>query len=769
MGSPEGAFLFLGIYCTNIKFYLFYPDNKLNNLNSPMLKQIFIAGLAGLLFSCSEVPSSPSSTMKETTDMSNYSHPYARIKQLTTNAPVAMREDAIVSHHGFSVSDPYQWLKDQGYPEVNDQTVLDYLHAENAYYGEFKAQHQPLIDTLFEEFKGRVDDEFVSVPVTNRGYEYWYEYQAGSDYRTYLRRNLEDGGEQIILDLPTLAEGTDYFVLGSYDISPDNNLIAYTIDTTGDERYELFIKDLNTGEISSTVLTDVRSNITFTSDSKGIVYDKLSTQRWATESVNYHQLGTKQEVDIVLYAETNDEFGLGHYATSDDEYLVLLTGTRDVSEIYVVPLDNVQQPLQQLVNRDQGFSATVDHAFGTFYIVANDTHSNYRVATLADNASGYDNWETLMQGDSSLYIKSLATFRHGLVIKLARNGLDALQVIPFAEEESPYDIEFPEQVFSASLGNNPDFNATSIRITYESMITPDTLFAYDFANRQKTVLKKQKIPSGYDASLYHTERRMAPSRDGVMIPVSIVYRKDFVKDGTRPLHLYAYGAYGIGMPTSFSSVRLSLLDRGFAFAIAHTRGGDEMGYQWYLDGKMEQRQNAFNDFVDVAKFLIAEQYASAGNISISGGSAGGKMMGAVTILEPNLWRSVLLDVPFVDVLNTMLDESLPLTPPEWSEWGNPIKDKEAFERILSYSPYDNIDAREYPPMMVTGGLNDPRVTYWEPAKWTARMRAEKTDDNLLIMRMNMSAGHYANSGRYGRLLDAAEEYAFILASHQINE
>ena len=417
----------------------------------------------------------------------------------------------------------------------------------------------------------------------------------------------------------------------------------------------------------------------------------------------------------------------------------------------------------------QASRSTQDHAFGSFYVVANDTHSNYRIATLADSALGYDNWQTLMQGDDNLYIKGLSTFRHGLVITLARNGLNALHVIPFDKNVDAYDIEFPEQVFSASLGNNPDFNATSIRITYESMITPDTLFAYNFANRQKTVLKKQKIPSGYDASLYHTERRMAPSRDGVMIPVSIVYRKDFVQDGTRPLHLYAYGAYGFGMPTSFSSVRLSLLDRGFAFAIAHTRGGDEMGYQWYLDGKMEQRQNAFNDFVDVAQFLIAEQYASAGNISISGGSAGGKMMGAATILEPNLWRSVLLDVPFVDVLNTMLDESLPLTPPEWSEWGNPIKDKEAFERILSYSPYDNIVAREYPPMMVTGGLNDPRVTYWEPAKWTARMRAEKTDDNLLIMRMNMSAGHYANSGRYGRLLDAAEEYAFILASHQINE
>ncbi len=743
-----------------------YSIKKLGRL---MHKHIITAGLLGLIISCSEAPSSSPSTIKESTDMPNYSHPYTRIKQLDMNAPVALREDTVISHHGYTVSDPYQWLKDQGYPEVNDQPVLDYLNEENEYYGAFKAQHQSLIDTLFEEFKGRVDDEFVSVPVANRGFEYWYEYQAGSDYRTYIRRNIKDGGEQVILDLPELAKGTDYFVLGSYDISPDNNLIAYTVDTSGDERYELFVKNLNTGEILETVLTDVRGDVSFTADSKSIIYDKLSMERWATESVNVHRIGTKQTADIVLYTETNDEFGLGHYTTSDEKYLVLYTGTRDVSEIYAVPLENVRQPLVQIVSREQGFSAMVDHAFDTFYILANDTHSNYRIATLASNNPVNNEWQTLMQGDASLYIKSLSIFRYGLVVKLARNGLDALHVVPFAPTEKPYDIEFPEHVFSARLGNNPDFNANVIRISYESMITPDTLFAYDFADRQKTILKKQNIPSGYDASQYHTERLMAPSRDGVMIPVSIVYRKDFAKDRSHPVHLYAYGAYGYGLPTSFSSLRLSLLDRGFAFAIAHTRGGDEMGYQWYLDGKMTRRQNAFNDFVDVAQFLIDEQYAAAGNISISGGSAGGKMMGAVTFMEPNLWRSVLLDVPFVDVLNTMLDETLPLTPPEWSEWGNPITDKEAFERILSYSPYDNILAREYPPMMVTGGLNDPRVTYWEPAKWTARMRAEKTDDNLLIMRMNMSAGHYANSGRYGRLLDAAEEYAFILVSHQINE
>ncbi len=746
-----------------------------------MTKTILITGVCvGLLAACKPAPdasqtanSSPTQqddilvVAKHTDPNMTYPHAFERIPELAIPAPIAKREDTQVEMHGMTVPDPYAWLRDQDYPEVNDEPVLDYVKAENAYFQSFKAQQQPLIDTLFEEFKSRVDPNDASVPVAYNGYEYWSEYQEGSEYRVIMRRSLKDGGEQVLLDLPKMAQAHDYFVLGDYDISQDNQLIAYTINTSGDERYDLFVKDLRTGKVDETVIKGVRESVTFTADGKGVVYDNLHPERWYTTSVNLHVRGTSPEEDRILMQEDDDGFFMGHYASSDKKFVFIVSNRAEISEIHFLPLDNITESPTQLVSREQGFRAHADHAKDAFYILANDTHVNSRVAKVSTGVPSYQEWETVLQGDDSLYLTGMQLFDKGMAVELSRDGLQAIQFIPDYDVNNARDVAFSEDVFSAGLGNNRDYYADEMRVSYESMITPNTLFAVKFADLSKRVLKEKHIPAGYNANDYVTERLYAPARDGARVPISIVYRKGYQKDGKAPLFLYAYGAYGYGMSPSFSTSRLSLLESGFAYANAHTRGGDEKGLQWYVDGKLKQRQNAFNDFIDVAHYLIDQNYVQAGNISTMGRSAGGKMMGAVVTQAPNLWRSVVLGVPFVDVLNTMLDETLPLTPPEWEEWGNPITDKDAFIRILDYSPYDNIEAREYPPMLVTGGLYDPRVTYWEPAKWTAQMRATKTDNNLLMMRMNMSAGHFSNSGRYARLLDDAEEYAFVLAAHGI--
>jgi oligopeptidase B len=399
--------------------------------------------------------------------------------------------------------------------------------------------------------------------------------------------------------------------------------------------------------------------------------------------------------------------------------------------------------------------------------LANDSHVNFRLATVNNADPSYANWKTVIEGSDDTYLEGVLTFNDFMILSQSKEAYQ--QIIVMDYDNNQHEIAFPEKMISVRPTGNYDFNQSYVRLNYESFLTPDTVFDYDTKSEELVTRKEKKIPSGYDKSKYETKRLMITTRDGVKVPVSLMYLKGTEFDGTNPMHMTGYGAYSIGYSTTFSTNRLSIVDRGVTYAIAHIRGGDDMGYQWYLDGKFKKRQNTFNDFVDVAKALIDDGYTAKRNLSISGRSAGGKLMGAVVVQAPELWSSVTLGVPFVDVINTIMDASLPLTPPEWEEWGNPIKSKEYFDYIMSYSPYDNIEARDYPPMMVTGGLNDPRVTYWEPAKWTAKMRHLKTDNNLLVMRMNMGAGHFANSGRYGRLKDYAQEYAFMLLSHGVSE
>ena len=695
-----------------------------------------------------------------------------RIKQLASPAPMAEQKPSEREYHGKTLSDPYFWLKDPDYPETDDEDVLDYLKAENAYYQEFLKPHQPLADKIFEEFKGRTDETEESVPYVANGYEYRWYFKEGAEYRTRARKNLKTGKETVFMDETALAKGYKYFVIGDWKISSDNRYLAYAFDTAGDERYQVKVKDLTTGEYLTDVLSDVGGDIDFSADGNTLIYALLEQGRWHSKNIKAHKLGTAQSADRTIYTEKDDGFFIGFEKTSSEEFFIIATGQGEVQESYALSAD-LSGDLVPLVSREAGFTQTIDHAHGYFYILANDTHKNSRLVRAADSAPSVDNWETLIKGSDSNYLLDLQTFDGFMAMKSRDGGLEKIELLNYpakgSTDISGDAIAFPENIFTASIGVNPEFTQDTLRVDYESMITPDTVFDYDHSQKTLTTRKVKKVPSGYDKSQYETERLMIEARDGTPIPVSIVYKKGFKKDGSQPMWLYGYGAYSSTVTPSFSTLRLSALDRGFSFAIAHVRGGSMMGYNWYLDGKLKKRENTFNDFVDVAEGLVANGYVSKGNISASGRSAGGELMGAVTIQAPDMWRSVNLGVPFVDVLNTMLDATLPLTPPEWEEWGNPIKSAEDYETILAYSPYDNIVARDYPPMFVSGGLNDPRVTYWEPAKWTAKMRATKTDDNLLVMRMNMGAGHFSNSGRYGRLLDYAEEYAFMFAAHGIEE
>ncbi|CAH0348394.1 MAG: S9 family peptidase [Sphingobium sp.] len=675
-----------------------------------------------------------------------------------TTPPKALTRPYSFTTHGITIDDPWSWLRDPGYPKVTDEDVLSYLKAETAFFEGAMTPHKALTDTLFAEMKGRIKEDDSSVPQKDGDYVYWRAFEKGAQYRKWFRRPVGGGADQLILDEPALAQDHEYFRLGAMSVSHCGRYLAYAIDTDGSERFEARIKDLSTDEMLPDVIPGTLSSLVWTSDSKGLLYS-LANENWRTDNARLHWLGTPVESDVELFHEDDEGFRVSIGLTSSEKWIVLATGDHVTSEAWLVPANDPLAKPVLVSARQAGREYDVDEREGTLYIRTNDTHPNFRLvkAPLATP----DQWTEVIGASERFYLTDFTLFKNFYVTEGRDDGLDQIEIRDY-DTHSAKRIAFPEASYSASLDDNPEYDVKVLRLGYESMVTPDTIYDYHMADDRLEVLKIQEIPSGYDASLYTTERLMIPARDGTDIPVSIVYPKDFAKDGTGPLHLYGYGAYGIAMEPGFSAGRLSLLDRGFAFALAHIRGGDDLGQQWYLDGKLEKRTNTFNDFVDVAKGLIQRDYTAKGRISISGGSAGGELMGAVINSDPDLWGAVVAHVPFVDVLNTMLDESLPLTPGEWPEWGNPIEDKAAFETILSYCPYNNVKAQAYPPLLVTAGLNDPRVTYWEPAKWVARLRATKTDDNILLLKVNMGAGHGGKSGRFESLHESAEEFAFIL-------
>ena len=676
----------------------------------------------------------------------------------TPAPPQAEQRPHSYERHGVTIEDPWSWLRDPKYPNVDDPDVLDYLKAENAYFEGWKAKHQDLLDQLFEEMKGRIKEDDSSVPIRDGDFLYWWAFKPGAQYRTWYRKPVSGGADQVLLDEPAEAEGRDYFRLGALEISPDGKLLATLADYDGSERFELRIRDLATGKDIETVTKVGIGLPVWSSDSAGVVFTEVNDQ-WRSYRARYHRLGRPVDEDITLYEETEElGFTVGLGKSHDRSTVFVSTGDNATTEVRFVSADDPSQPLTLISRRRQGREYHVDAAHGKFWIHTNDDHVNFRLA-VADPADP-EKWETVIPGSDRVYLTGATAYRDHLAITTRVDGLDRLTLRTYEGQETH--IPFEEASYSAFFMGNPEFAPDSYRVGYTSMVTPTTTYDYHPQSGELEVLKVQEIPSGYDVSQYATERLTIEARDGTKVPVSVVYKKGFEKNGEGKLFLYAYGAYGIAIPPSFNSNRVSLLDRGWACAIAHIRGGDDLGYQWFLDGKLTKRTNTFNDFVDVAKGLIDAKFTRPGRIAINGGSAGGELMGAVVNSNPELWGAVVADVPFVDVLNTMLDDTLPLTPGEWPEWGNPITDKAAFDLIRSYSPYDNVKPQAYPPLLITGGLTDPRVTYWEPAKWAAKLRTAKTDNNPLFLKINMGAGHGGKSGRWEKLHEVAETYGFIM-------
>ncbi|MEO1047114.1 MAG: S9 family peptidase [Pseudomonadota bacterium] len=683
--------------------------------------------------------------------------------------PIAKKVPHTYTHHGITIEDPYDWLYDKSYPTVDDEDVLDYVKAENAY---FEANMKPLeaqTEALFEEMKARIQEDDSSVPQRTGEYLYWSAISEGEQYSKFYRKPVgapEDAEGELLLDQNVLAEGLDYFRLGGLSVSKNGRYMAYSTDTNGSERYTAVIKDLETGEMLGDEITGIRGGLTWVANDTKVAYTP-ATEEWRTLEVKLHTIGEPNDTDVSLYKEDDQSFSVGVGLSAQDDYLIIAAGDNETSEVRFVSAADPTGELALIKPREKGVEYSVDIREGELFVWTNDDHINFRLAKASLDAPG--EWETVIAGSDEFYLTGFSLFKDFMVTEGRLNGLDKVQIRQYDAPLDASEIAFPEESYSAGLSNNPEYDQTKLRLSYESMITPDTVYDYDVAAASLEVLKQQEIPSGYNASDYVTRRVEIEARDGTMVPASVVMHKDRETiladagiEGPGPLHLYAYGAYGYAIPPGFSTTRLSLVDRGFAYAIAHIRGGDDLGRKWYLQGKLMERTNTFNDFVDVGRGLIAKGYTAEGMVTASGGSAGGELMGAIVNQDPEQYGAVVAHVPFVDVLNTMLNEDLPLTPGEWQEWGNPITSKEAFAFLLSYSPYDQVKAQDYPALMVTAGLNDPRVTYWEPAKWVAKLRDTKTDDNVLVMKTNMGAGHGGKSGRWNSLYETAEEFSFLL-------
>jgi oligopeptidase B len=685
--------------------------------------------------------------------------------------PVAATRPHSFTTHGITIEDRWAWLRDPGYPQVTDKDVLAYLEEENAYFETVMAPHKPLSETLFTEMRGRIKEDESTVPQKDGDWLYWSDHETGGEYPRLWRKPVRGGPDQLILDEPALAAGKEYFRVGAATISEDGTLMAWSTDDDGSERYTIRFKDLEGGEAigekiegaagkwGDVSIEGTIGNIVFTSDGSAILYG-VTDDNWRTRTIKLHRLGTDPSSDVVVYHEEELGFSVGVALSSDRNWILLSTSDHETSEIRLLPANDPLVDPIVVSPRKPKREYDVDLHGDTLFIHTNDTDPQFRLVTASLANPG--EWVERIAPSPHFYMTDVTCFADFFIVEGREDGLDQIELHRYDAGIAPVRLSFPEASYVAGLGDNPEYDVDTLRIGYESMVTPGTVYDYHVATGQLETLKVQEIPSGYDGGKYRTERLKIAARDGTEVPVSVVYPKDFPRDGSGKLYLYAYGAYGHAIPPGFSTSRMSFLDRGMAFAIAHIRGGDDLGQQWYHDGKLDKRTNTFTDFVDVAKGLIAQGFTHEGGIAIAGRSAGGELMGAVVNSDPELWGAVIADVPFVDVLNTMLDAELPLTPGEWPEWGNPIEDKAAFELIRSYSPYDNVVAQAYPPLFISGGLNDPRVTYWEPAKWAAKLRATKTDGNVLLLKTNMGAGHGGKSGRWESLKEAADEMAFVL-------
>jgi oligopeptidase B len=657
--------------------------------------------------------------------------------------------------HGDTWEDEYFWLRNREDPET-----LAYLQAENRYTQAVMRHTEGLQEELYQELRGRIKETDLSVPEQIDDWLYYARTEAGGQYPIYCRRRPgDDSPEDILLDQNPLAVGHSYFRLGAFEVSPDHRFLAYSIDTCGSESYTLYIKDLCTGELLPETPTNTAPVVAWANDSLTLFYITLDDARRPCRLFR-HRLGDHPAEDVPVYHEADESFFLDVGRTRSRQFILLDINSHSTSEVHFISADRPDAPFRVLEPRRAGVEYNVSHHGDRFFITTNDEAPNFRLVSAPVADPSRRNWTPILPHRSAVKLDSTDAFRDHLVVYQRVGGLRQIRILDLTGDEDHL-VPFPEPVYSAHAHDNPEFDTAVLRFSYTSLVTPSSVVDYDMASRTWTVRKQTEVLGGYDASGYRSERLFAVAPDGVRVPISLVYRLPLVLDGSRPLLLNGYGAYGVSYEPGFSSHTLSLLDRGFVVAIAHVRGGEEMGRAWYEGGKLLQKRNSFTDFIAAAEHLIAAGYTSPDGLVISGGSAGGLLMGAVTNLRPDLFRAVLAEVPFVDVVNTMLDATLPLTVMEYDEWGNPAE-PEFYRYIGSYSPYDNVEAKDYPNILITAGLNDPRVAYWEPAKWAARLRARKTDQNRLLLRTNMGAGHGGASGRYDYLREVAFKWAFVL-------
>ncbi|HEX3560407.1 MAG TPA: S9 family peptidase [Pyrinomonadaceae bacterium] len=684
---------------------------------------------------------------------------------VTTGAavpPVAKKVPHITTVHGTTLHDDYFWMRDKKNPEV-----ISYLEAENAYTAAAMKPTEALQDRLYKEMLSRIKETDTNVPYPSGGYLYYTRTEQGKQYATFARRKgTMSAPEEVLLDLNEMVKGHPFMAVGEFDVSADTNLLAYSTDSTGYREYTLHVKDLRTGE--STEVAERVSSAAWANDNRTLFYVVDHPVNKNPYRLYRHTVG-KAGADELIYEEADEMFGLGVERTRSRGYILLTAASHTTSEVRYVSADKPMDELKLIRPREAGHEYYADHHGDRFYIRTNEGGArNFRLVSAPVTDPRRENWKEIIPHRAGVMLDSVDFFKDFYVITERGNATPRLRVVDF-QTGKDVDIKVPEPVYSISLGANREFDTHKVRYNYQSFITPSSVYDYDVKTGRSELLKQQPVLGGYDPSLYKSERVYATAADGKRIPVSLVYKKELKLDGQRPLLLNAYGSYGIPSNVTFSSARLSLLDRGVVFATAHIRGGGDLGKEWHDQGRMMSKKNTFTDFIAAAEYLVGQKYTSRERLVITGGSAGGLLMGAVTNMRPDLFKAVVAYVPFVDVINTELDDTLPLTAGEWEEWGNPVKSKENFEYMLSYSPYDNIAAKAYPAMLVKTSLNDSQVLFHEPAKFVARLRALKTDKNPLLLKVNMGAGHGGASGRYDALHEAAFDYAFMLTEMGITQ
>lgn len=671
--------------------------------------------------------------------------------------PVANKIPKELSIHGDTRIDNYYWLNERENPKV-----IDYLNAENAYTKEVMADTEELQEELFNEIVARIKQTDESVPYKRNGYFYYTRYEAGKEYPVFVRRKeVMTAPEEVMLNANERAEGKSYYSPAGMSVSPDNLLMAFGEDTVSRRQYTLRFKNLKTGEILADQIPNTTGGAVWANDNKTVFYT-MKDPSLRSFKIFSHTLGTPASQDKEIYHEADETFSTFVYKTKSQKYIIIGSGSTLSQEYRFIDAANPNSTFKVIQPRERGLEYSLDHFGDNFYLLTNkDGATNFKLMKTPVTKTSKENWTEVIPHRADTYLENVEIFKDYLVLQERRDALTHLRVKKWNDPATDYYVDFGEEAYTAGISINPDFDSKVLRYAYSSLTTPSSTFDFNMETKQKSLLKEQEVVGDFDKKNYESKRIYATAKDGTKIPVSLVYRKGIKLDGQNPTLQYAYGSYGSSTNPAFSSTRLSLLDRGFVYAIAHIRGGQEMGRQWYEDGKMMKKKNSFTDFIDVSEFLIAQKYTNPENLFAQGGSAGGLLMGAVVNMRPDLYKGVHAAVPFVDVITTMLDTSIPLTTGEFDEWGNPAE-KEAYDYMLSYSPYDNVERKNYPNLLVTTGLHDSQVQYFEPAKWVAKLREMKTDDNLLLLHTNMDAGHGGASGRFQPYKETALQYAFFL-------